>query len=196
MTRASEISKQKDLTEERINGLVLAGGYSSRMGSDKSLMVYHGVPQREFLFRLLKKYCIEVFTSCRKEQQVPSHLNPLYDSVDVPGPLNGILSALKHRDSAWLVIAVDMPFVDGAAIEVLLRGRDPNKHATCFRNPESKEPEPLLTIWEHASLRPLTKFADGGNVSPRDFLRTQSVKMIDPPDAKILMNVNYPGFKI
>ncbi|HRF41341.1 MAG TPA: NTP transferase domain-containing protein, partial [Saprospiraceae bacterium] len=36
-----------------LRGLVLAGGKSVRMGSDKGLMEYHGKPQREFTADLL-----------------------------------------------------------------------------------------------------------------------------------------------
>lgn len=177
-------------------GLVLTGGYSRRMGSDKSLLIYHGVPQREYLFELIGPYCEEVFTSCRKDQEVPSRLNPLYDSVEVTGPMNGILSAFEYQVAAWLVVAVDMPLITKSAIEVLLRERDRTRLATCFRNPELKQPEPLFTIWEPESFPFLRKYVQDGNISPKEFLKTHAVKMVDPPESKVLTNVNFPGFKI
>ena len=131
-----------------LNGLVLAGGYSTRMGTDKSLLVYNGMPQREFLFDLLKKYCDDAFVSCRKEQQVPAAFNPLFDRSDLPGPLNGILTAFQHMSSSWLAVAVDMPFVDDRAIATLLLHRDKTKMATCYFNRDTQQPEPLLTIQE------------------------------------------------
>lgn len=179
-----------------LNGLILTGGYSTRMGADKSVMVYHGVPQRVYLFNLLGRYCNEVFTSCRRDQQVPSHLNPLYDSLGVAGPMNGILSAFQYKNCPWLVVAVDMPFISPDATEVLLNGRDRTRLATCFMNPQSGQPEPLFTVWERESFPFLANFAESGKISPRDFLKTHPVKMIDPPDGKILTNVNYPGFII
>jgi molybdopterin-guanine dinucleotide biosynthesis protein A len=39
------------------------------MGTDKGLLDYHGKPQREHLFGLAKKYCSEVYFSCRAEQR-------------------------------------------------------------------------------------------------------------------------------
>lgn len=176
-----------------LNGLVLAGGYSTRMGTDKSLLVYNGRPQREFLFELLKKYCDDAFVSCRKEQQVPAVFNPLFDRFDLVGPLNGILSAFQHMSSSWLAVAVDMPFVDDRAIRTLLLNRDKTKLATCYFNKDTQQPEPLLTIWETHAHTYLSAFAKNGNVSPREFLKTHPVKMINPPDDKILRNVNYPG---
>ena len=176
-----------------LNGLVLAGGYSTRMGTDKGLLVYNGRPQREFLFDLLKKYCDDAFISCRKEQQVPARFNPLIDRFDSSVPFSGILSAFQHTNSSWLAVAVDMPFIDDLAIATLLLNRDKAKMATCYFNNDTQQPEPLLTIWEAHAYRYLLNFAKNGNISPREFLKTHPVKMINPPDHRILKNVNYPG---
>lgn len=177
-----------------VNGLVLAGGHSTRMGVDKGLLVYRDVPQREFMFHLLAKYCTRVFTSCRNDQRVPDELKPIRDRFDVSGPLNGILSAFQYnRDVAWLVVAVDMPFVDARAIDMLLRQRDINKVATCFFNKETERPEPLLTLWESHAYPLLLKFVVNGNASPQEFLRTHPVHMIEPPHEKTLININHPG---
>lgn len=177
-----------------LNGLVLAGGFSTRMGRDKGLLVYNGAPQREFMFDLLMNACHDVYTSCRKEQQVPDRLHPLFDRYEMRGPLNGILSAFDHHPSAaWLAVAVDMPFITRAVLERLIRQRDPGKLATCFFNPGTRLPEPLLTLWEPHARIPLAAFAAKGNHSPREFLNTHPVKTIHPPDARILRNINYPG---
>ncbi|NNE77041.1 MAG: NTP transferase domain-containing protein, partial [Pricia sp.] len=49
----------------KIYGLVLAGGKSSRMGKDKGLIPYHGMPQREYLYHLLGRVCDKTFLSIR-----------------------------------------------------------------------------------------------------------------------------------
>lgn len=178
---------------DALNGLVLTGGFSTRMGRDKSLLEYNGMPQREFLFDLLTRCCVKVYTSCRKEQQVPDRLHPIFDRYEMRSPLNGILSAFDLTPSAaWLVVAVDMPFITASALEVLIGQRDPGKLATCFFNPETNLPEPLLTLWEHRAYSPLTAFAAMGKISPREFLKTHPVKIIHPPDPQILQNINYP----
>lgn len=176
------------------NGLVLAGGHSTRMGTDKSLLEYHGKPQREFLFDLLGRRCHNVYTSCRKEQHVPESLNPLFDAFAIAGPLNGILSAFQLESATpWLVVAIDMPFVDDAVIEKLFELRDPNKLATCFYNPQTSQPEPLLCLWEAEAKPHLLTFAQAGNLSPREFLKTHPIKVVQAPDPRALINYNSPG---
>lgn len=179
--------------ENNINGLILTGGQSSRMGEDKSLLMYHDLPQREYLFKLMQKFCVKVFTSCRNDQNVPSALNPIVDHYNFTGPLNGILSAITlDPEKGWLIIAVDMPYVDESALQLLITNRDETKVATCFYNKAEKFPEPLLTLWESAAYPLLLNFVKERNTSPRHFLNTHPVKLIDSPNEQILLNVNYP----
>lgn len=174
-------------------GLVLAGGKSSRMGFDKSTLVFHHQPQGEFLFNLLGNYCTKVFTSCRVGQPIASRLNPIFDRFEIESPLNGILSALTSEEStAWLTAPVDMPGIDAETVEYLTALRDRNKMATCFFDSEGVQPEPLFVIWEIASLPSLLDFAKKGGASPREFLKKASIKIIESPFSRLHVNVNSP----
>lgn len=162
------------------------------MGADKGLIAYHGSPQREYLFQMLAAHCEAVYTSCRREQQVPARLNPLYDAYGIESPLNGILSAFQSRpDKVWLAVAVDMPNLNREITEYLLSHRDPKMLATCFAADDGK-PEPLFTLWEKGCRLPLNDFAQAGKISPREFLMTHPVRVLAPPDASALINVNTP----
>ena len=52
-----------------LNGLVLAGGKSKRMGRDKSSIQWHGKEQQYYMADLLKPQCNEVYISRRQEQE-------------------------------------------------------------------------------------------------------------------------------
>jgi Molybdopterin-guanine dinucleotide biosynthesis protein A len=161
------------------------------MGVDKSSLSYHDVPQREFLYQVLCQHCECVFTSCRHGQDISSLRNPLPDRFEISGPMNGILSAFQqHPDKAWLIVAIDMPWVDEKVLEKLLAGRDPSKLATCFYHEAEKFPEPLLTLWEPAAFPLLLRYVQGGQISPRDFLNTHPVQLLIPEDPRILLNIN------
>ncbi|MGC3946547.1 MAG: NTP transferase domain-containing protein [Chryseolinea sp.] len=177
-----------------LNGLVLAGGLSTRMGTDKALIDYHGKPQREHLFDALKIVCNEVYTSCRRESDIPSYLNPITDKFDIKSPLNGILSAFQFEtNSAWLTVPVDLPNVSIGVLRDIVSRRDHRKLATCFFDLSAGGPEPLLTIWEPRALPLLTAQVSRGNVSPRSFLTHNEVKIIYGLDQSIFMNVNDPA---
>jgi molybdenum cofactor guanylyltransferase len=159
------------------------------MGRDKSGIVVHGKPQREYLLDELNAVCKRSFISSKHDAP-----GVIVDSFNIDSPLNGIISAFHYAPGvAWLAVAVDMPYVDRKVLSMLIDARNPGKLATCFYNKETNLPEPLLTIWEPASLEPLRKFAEAGRISPRDFLSQHSVHLLEPPDPKVFYNMNTPG---
>ena len=175
----------------KLNGLVLAGGLSSRMGSDKALIDYHGKPQREYLFDVLATLCHEVYTSCRIGHTVPLSLNPLPDVLNINSPLNGILTAFQTRpDRAWLAVAIDLPNVSVEVLQELISHRDARKLATCFFDSAANAVEPLLTIWEPAARPLLAANADSGNISPRSFLQGHDINVVFGMDESVFINVN------
>jgi molybdopterin-guanine dinucleotide biosynthesis protein A len=174
-----------------LNGLILAGGKSSRMGRDKSLIIFHEEPQRVHLFNLLRRYCNQVYLSCKSSDGIPANLNPLPDRFQLNTPLNGILTAFEHEPNrAWLAVAVDMPFVDTLTLETLIQNRDREKVATCYYDSDGDKPEPLLTIWEPRTYPLLRDFHARGGFGARHFLMENDVHLISVPDPRALMNVN------
>ena len=177
-----------------LSGLVLAGGQSQRMGKDKGLLEYHGRPQREYLFDLLSSYCTSTYYSCRPGQEAAFEGLPhLADSFAGLGPFGAILSAFRHQpDHAWLVVAVDLPFLDHAALQQLSKGRNPSRFATAFHNPETGFPDPLITIWEPRSYPVLLDFLAQGYSCPRKMLINSNIEELQAQNPAILTNVNSP----
>lgn len=171
-----------------MNALILIGGKSSRMGTDKSLLNYHGKPQREYLFDLAKKYCSEVYFSCRIEQQFSG--NTIIDKYEL-GPVGGILSAFDYQpNTAWLVVACDMPLIDENSFQTLINHRNKAKIATAFLNPETNAPDPLFTIYEPKAFQLMTKYVEAGNKSPKIFLQNNDTEIIISANLSLLTNVN------
>lgn len=178
----------------KLYGLVLSGGKSTRMGTDKSLIEYHGVPQREHLYHLLGKVCEQTFISLRQEQEAktPFGFATIADEDKFRGPFNGILSAhSRHEEVAWLVLACDLPLIDLPALEQLIKERDPEKLATAFANEEDPLPEPLCAIWEpHALQKAITYLEAGNGTCPRKFLINNDTKLVFPKNKNVILNAN------
>lgn len=177
-----------------LNGLVLIGGRSTRMGQDKSLLVYQNKPQREHLTDLLQLYCKSVYWSVNASQanELAGLEQPMIvDSFDLVGPLNGILSAFQTDPlAAWLVVACDMPLLSTRTLDALVTGRNASKPATAFYDSDGRFPEPLLCIWEPAILPLLQQAVGGGRYSPR--LMLGDAHLLTAPDTSELLNVNDP----
>lgn len=182
-------------TTPRVNGLVLAGGKSVRMGKAKDLLHWHGKEQRYFAADLLAPFCDEVFISCRPDQleSFDPNYNALTDTFLNMGPFGGILSALRaQRDKAWLVVACDLPLLDKRSLEFLLQSRNSEKVATTYESPFDGLPEPLITIWEPKSYPLLLNFLGIGNTCPRKVLINSDTLILKPENPEALMNVNTP----
>ena len=173
-------------------GLVLIGGKSVRMGTDKSLLKYNDTDQREAMYQLLEQHCRKVFLSCNEEQSHNLNLPYITDLKSGFGPMSGIMSAfMRHPDVAWLVVACDMPKIDHDVIAHLINERNPNLLATCYY---INFPEPLCSIWEPAAFDALKNFLKTERPRPRIFLENNNVHYIkaDPFLASKLINVNTP----
>ncbi|MEZ4800691.1 MAG: NTP transferase domain-containing protein [Flavobacteriales bacterium] len=179
-----------------IKGLILAGGMSTRMGSDKSKMKYHNTDQVEHISNLMKDQGLEVFISCREDQKA-GFLNRGFqvvtDKMMGVGPMAGMCSAwMQESGTAWLAIAVDMPLINESSISQILSSRDASKYATCFMNEEKQWPEPLFTIWEPRAYQRMMQFISIGISCPRKVLMNSDVKSLQTMDQRILINANSP----
>ena len=173
-----------------ISALILSGGQSSRMGEEKRLINYHGKSQEQYLFELLSLYFSEVYVSTNQNQMTNlPHIQDL--DFGVKSPMVGIVSAFnKNPDSAWLVVACDMPFLDEKAIEFLLKHRNLEKYATAFENPDEHFPEPLLTIYEPKIFPKLQEAISQGKKSPMKVLQNLEIELLQEFDNQWIVNIN------
>ncbi len=182
-----------ELAVPKINGLVLAGGRSLRLGSDKGKINWHGKEQREYIAELLQPFCNEVFISCREEQraELKGSFQTVTDTFTGLGPYGAILSAFREQpDAAWLVVACDLPLLDSSVLNFLVKQRNQSCIATTFQSPHDGLPEPLVTIWEPKSYPVLLSFLAQGYSCPRKVLINSEAAILQPPFPNALMNVN------
>ncbi len=173
---------------------MLSGGKGSRMGRDKGLVDYHGTPQREYLYHLLKEVCDSVFLSIRQEQllETPTSFKTVVDQDKYNGPFNGIMSAFDaHPNVGWLVIACDLPFMNLPSLQQLVGERNSGKSATAFKNPDTGNPEPLCCIWEPNGLEEAKNFLKNSDYpSPKQFLMDAEILLVQPKNEQALFNAN------
>lgn len=182
------------MSNSKLYGLILSGGKSTRMGNDKGLIEYHGIPQRQYLYQLLETICDKTFFSIRSEQEkeLNTDCNYIIDKNEYRGPLNGILSAHKdYPEVAWLVLACDLPLINEVSLKELVNQRDKSKVGTAFATNKSKLPEPLVAIWEPQGLqKAMTYMETAGSSCPRKFLINTDVTLIFPENDEVLYNAN------
>jgi len=178
-----------------LNGLVLAGGMSTRMGRNKALMKWHDKEQQYYVADMLMNHCEDVFISCRKEQakDLNSKYKSLPDTFFDVGPLGGILSAFQSQPGkAWLVVACDLPLINEETLQFIITNRNTTNIATTYKNPFDGLPEPLMTIWEPESYQVLLTSLENKVTSPRAILMKNEITMLQAPYPEAMLNVNTP----
>ncbi len=139
-----------------VYGCVLIGGKSTRMGRPKHLLEHQGRTWLEHTLDSVSQVVDKVVIGGRGE--VPSHLSHytrLADISDVPGPLAGMVAAMRWApQSSWLMCACDMPQLSVDALRWLLQTREPGVWATVPDLLGDGHVEPLLAHYDPRA-RPL-----------------------------------------
>lgn len=193
-----------------MKGLVLAGGRSSRFGSDKSRAVLPGGTgdMVDFSIGLLAPLVDEgVAVSCRRDQlaflkEKDALLIPDEDDDGHPTPLRGLVAALKRTRSALLVIPCDLPFMTSGVLALLVRARnealkerDRNGGPALLRTTFVDEKgflESLTGIYEAAGLPRLEEALSLGRLGIWSALPSEGNCLIPRPDGSFFLNMNTP----
>lgn len=172
-----------------VKGLVLVGGKSTRMGTDKSELNYFGKPQKEVAKELLENNKISTFYSVQKASETTYEISDTFLNL---GPFGGICSAFqKDPNAAWFVLATDVPFVNNDIIQLLLQKRNPSKVATAIKGKGKEFVEPLITIYEPKAYAILLQYLAQGYSCPRKILINSDVEIVEIED-DFIRNINTP----
>ena len=116
----------------------------------------------------------------------------IYDTFLNLGPFGGICSAFqKDPNSAWFVLATDLPFIDDALIKLLLEKRNSGKVATAIKGKNKEFVEPLITIYEPKAYPILLQYLAQGYSCPRKMLINSDVEIVEIED-DLIRNINTP----
>jgi molybdopterin-guanine dinucleotide biosynthesis protein A len=181
------------LTTGSTAGFVLAGGKSSRLGHDKALLPFRGVP-------LLAHVAGEVLAAAGRVTVIAdperySHLDlPIVpDSRPGHGPLAGIETALALRQAEWnLIVACDMPNLNQSLLSALLDAARASPDADCLLARSPSGLEPLCAVYRNRALATVTAALDAGIRKITDGLRGLQVAHFQIDNQGVTANVNTP----
>ncbi|MDJ0843197.1 molybdenum cofactor guanylyltransferase [Crocosphaera sp.] len=191
----------KRTCELNLSAIILAGGYSSRMGTDKALIEIQGAPLLQRTATLIQAYADSVYIITpwieRYQTIVPLHcqlLREICPSRKTRGPLVAFAQALNHVSTDWVfLLACDLPNLTPWFIGEWLKGLDQLSDDTMAYLPRhAKGWEPLCGFYRSSCLTALDSFIDGGGRSFQQWLQHHPVEELLVSDRSVLLNCNTP----
>ncbi len=185
-------------TREPLTVAIMAGGQSSRMGTDKSFVLFNGRPMIEVVVKAVAGLGAETLLITNKpDEYAQLNLPMVGDVYPDHGSLGGIFTAVHAAAYPHtLVVACDMPWLNRPLLEYIVSLRET---ADVVVPRWDKFPEPLHAVYSKACLEPIKEKLDAqmykitvfyGRVSLR-FVSREEIEQFDP-EGKSFVNVNTP----
>jgi molybdopterin-guanine dinucleotide biosynthesis protein A len=181
-----------------MTGVILAGGASHRMGTDKSFLDLGGTPVIGHVIEILTAVFSRVLIITNDPDKYARFGLPTRpDIIPGLGVLGGIHAALSHiADDAAFVAASDMPFIKPAVVDYLIGAFQDTDAVVPYL---AGEYEPLLAVYSRRCLGAVERTIADRKRRAVDLLPSVRLKVIREdelaaidPDLISIFNINTP----
>jgi len=182
---------------DTICGAILAGGKSSRFGTNKAFAQLDGIFMIERVAKVMRSLFGKlIIVADASEQYEYLGYEVFQDIVKGGGPLGGILTALSVADAkAVFAVACDMPFINRSLADYMCGLREYSIDAILPRI--KGKPEPLFAVYSAGCLKSIDNALSEGNFKITDFLSFIKVRYVEEdeirkfdPEFKSFININ------
>jgi molybdopterin-guanine dinucleotide biosynthesis protein len=177
----------------KISTGILAGGKSSRMGTNKALLQYNN---RRFIDRIINElggFSETLISVAKKGEYEELGLPVCCDEHCDIGPIEGIYQILKHASEEYVFIcAVDMPFINGNLVRYMAEFI--SSDYDCYVIMDDDRVHPLCAIYSKKILPVVEEQIAKGQYRLVNILSRVRTKYIELKytcfDKKVVRNIN------
>jgi len=179
------------IERQNITGILLAGGQSTRMGTDKGFLEFQGITFVERIINSLKPYVNDVIIVSNNSNYDAFKYKRVEDIVENSGPLAGLYTGLYYSYTPYnLVLSSDVPYINGKVLNLLIEGFDETLDAIQIES-EGKT-MPLVAIYKKDCLDRCMELLQNGErrlqVAVEGF-KTKTI-LLDSSLEKYVKNIN------
>ena len=184
-----------------VEGFILVGGQSRRMGRDKADLPLHGQTLPARIAEALSGVASRVFLVGARKEHPELNLRNVPDVHEAWGALGGIHAALTESKTDWIVVvACDLPFVTRELFEKLTRLISDVVDAIVPLQADGR-PQPVCALYRRDTCLPeIERLIVAGEHSPRALLRNVRTRFVEfaevsdlPHAHRFFFNVNTPA---
>ena len=186
----------------KATAIIMAGGGSSRMGTDKSMLPIKGQSMIEAICEQLRGSFDQILISANEVDKFAFlGFEVVPDKVPEQGPLMGIASALEaSANELNFVIACDIPKINLSCVNRMLTEAVESQADIVIPTTRKREVsktkkrdtryEPLFAIYRKSALEVINKALSSGKRKITDVFTLCTVKYIELDDTNWLVNLN------
>lgn len=170
--------------------IILAGGKSSRMGTDKALLKYQGKTFVQILYNNIKGICSEVIISSNNPEVRVEGSKTVTDDIQEIGPMGGLYTCLKQSNTDFnLVVSVDTPFVSAKLLTKVYKQSQKYDISIIEHN---KKLHPLIGVYHKNVVKILKSEIKSEKYKVIRFLKKTKYQVISVENSykKELLNIN------
>lgn len=135
------------INKEHITGIILAGGKSSRMGTDKGFLMLNDKPFVQYSIEALKPLVSEIIIVSDDSNYDAFGLKRVNDITKNAGPIVGICSGLEASSTDYnLILSCDIPLINSEILKKLIAAADDDSEIIQIEN--HGKTMPLIALYK------------------------------------------------
>lgn len=135
------------IDKKHITGIILAGGKSSRMGTDKGFLMLNDKPFVQYSIEALQPLVSEIIIVSDDKNYDAFGLKRVNDITKNAGPMAGICSGLEASSTAYnLILSCDIPLINSEILKKLIEAIDADSEIIQIEN--HGKTMPLIALYK------------------------------------------------
>ena len=172
----------------KIPCVIFAGGKSSRMGKDKSLLPFKESSLAKFQYDRLKKIFSKVYISTKTEK-FDFKASLIFDKSKIYAPTVAF-ETIFEKFEEFFAISVDTPFIDKKIIEKIINEAQKNKNFDAVIA-KTDFPHPLIGVYRKSILPNILNEIKKENYKLNYILKISKTLFVDFDEEESFFNINY-----
>ncbi|CAL2078114.1 molybdenum cofactor guanylyltransferase [Tenacibaculum sp. 190524A05c] len=177
------------IAQKNITGIILAGGKSSRMGSDKGLMHYEGKSFIQYSIEALKPIVSTIIIVSNNNEYDQFGYSRKEDTVEEFGPVAGIYAGLESSLTAYnLILSCDIPLIRTEVLESLVQNSKLEEEVILLKS--QGRLMPLIALYNKECHKKFKRAIEQREHKLMNVLSECSIKIIELQDEDSMYTTN------
>ena len=165
------------MERSNITGIILAGGKSTRMGTDKGFIKLNGVTFIEHVIASMHAFVNDIIIVSNNPDYDTFGYTRIDDLIEDSGPLAGLYTGLSYSTTEYnLVLSCDVPLINNEILVNLISGMDESYDIVQLKSQDKTIP--LIAIYKKHCLFKCLELLDHGEKRLRMLAQQLNTKTI------------------